>query len=207
MTGAISSLNLPAFCAASALFCEATANLSCVVAGDLPLARDVLGRGAHVIAVEGVPQAVLDHRVDHLEVAHLHAVAQMLAVRRQRHRFLAAGGDDLGIAIGDLLQAERHRAQARAAELVDAPGRAFDRDAGVDRAWRAGFWPWPAVRIWPRMTSSTSFGSTLARSIAALSATVPRAWAGTLGKRAVERPTGVRAAETMTTEFSELAMK
>ena len=28
-TGAISALNLPAFCAASALFCEATANSSC----------------------------------------------------------------------------------------------------------------------------------------------------------------------------------
>ena len=23
-------------------------------------------------------------------------------------------------------------------------------------AWRAGFWPWPAVSTWPRMTSSTS---------------------------------------------------
>ncbi len=29
VTGVISSLNLPAFCAASALFCEATANVSC----------------------------------------------------------------------------------------------------------------------------------------------------------------------------------
>ena len=29
VTGTISSLNLPAFCAASALFCEATANSSC----------------------------------------------------------------------------------------------------------------------------------------------------------------------------------
>ena len=31
------------------------------------------------------------------------------------------------------LIAERDRAQAGAAELVDAPGRAFDRDAGGDR--------------------------------------------------------------------------
>ena len=29
VTGTISSLNLPAFCAASALFCEPTANSSC----------------------------------------------------------------------------------------------------------------------------------------------------------------------------------
>src|SRR5439155_13261972 len=104
------------------------------VAGDLPLARDILGRIAHVIAVEGIPQAVLDHRVDHLEVAHLHAIAQMLAMRCEAHRFLAAGGDDLGIAIGDLLQAQGHGPEARATKLVDAPGRTFDRDAGADRS-------------------------------------------------------------------------
>ena len=131
VTGAISSLKWPAFCAASALFCEATANSSCCGAGDLPLAGDVLGGVAHVVAVEGVPEAVLDHGVDHLEVAHLHAVAQMRAVRRLAHRFLAAGDHDLGIAVEDRLVAERDRAQARAAELVDAPGRALDRDAGA----------------------------------------------------------------------------
>ena len=38
------------------------------------------------------------------------------------------------------------------------------------------------------MTSSTSFASTLARAMAALSATAPKAWAVTLGKRAVEGP-------------------
>ena len=48
-----------------------------VLAGDLPLARDVLGGGAHVIAVEGIPQPVLDHRVDHLQIAHLLALADI----------------------------------------------------------------------------------------------------------------------------------
>ena len=38
---------------------------------------DVLGGVAHVVAVEGIPQPVLDHRVDHLRVAHLGAVTQM----------------------------------------------------------------------------------------------------------------------------------
>ena len=109
----ISSLNLPAFCAASALFCEATANSSCCCAGDLPLLGDVLGGGAHVVAVEGIPQAVLDHGVDHLERAHLYAAAQMLAVRRHAHRFLAAGDHDLAVAVEDRLIAERDRAQAR----------------------------------------------------------------------------------------------
>ena len=94
VTGTISSLNLPAFLAASALFCEATAKLVLLLARDLPLAGDVLGRGAHVVAVEGVPQAVLDHGVDELDVAHLGAVAQVRAVRRLAHALLAAGDDD-----------------------------------------------------------------------------------------------------------------
>ena len=94
-------------------------------ARQLPLAGDVFGGIAHVIAVEGVGQAVLDHGVDHLEVAHLDAAAQMRAMRRHRHRFLPAGDDDLGVAGGDLLHAERDGAQARAAELVHAPGGRF----------------------------------------------------------------------------------
>jgi hypothetical protein len=40
---------------------------------------------------------------------------------------------DLGIAVEDRLVAERDRAQPGAAELIDAPGRALDRDAGRDR--------------------------------------------------------------------------
>ena len=83
-----------------------------------------------MVAVEGVHQAVLEHRVDELHVAHLGAGAQMRGMRRQRHRFLAAGDDDRGVAIGDLLQAEGDRAQARAAELVEAPGRLLLRHAG-----------------------------------------------------------------------------
>ena len=100
-----------------------------VLALELPALRDVLGRGAHVVAVEGVQQAVLEHRVDELEVAHLGAGAHIGGVRRLRHRFLAAGDDDVGVAVGDLLHADGDRAQARAAELVEAPGRLFLRDA------------------------------------------------------------------------------
>ena len=66
-------------------------------------------------------------------VAHLDAVAQMRAVRRLAHAFLAAGDDDPGAAELDLLGAERDRAQARTAELVHAPGRRFNRNAGCNR--------------------------------------------------------------------------
>ena len=109
-----------------------------LAARDLVLLGDVLGRGAHVVAVEGVPQAVLDHGIDHLQAAHLGAVAQMGAVRRHAHGFLAARDHDLGIAVEDRLVAERDGAQARAAQLVDAPGRAFHRDAGGDRGLARG---------------------------------------------------------------------
>ena len=104
-----------------------------VVTGDLELASDVLGGVAHVIAVEGIPQPVLDHGVDHLVVAHLDAGAQVLGMRRKRHRFLPAGDDHLGIAGGDLLHAERDGAQARAANLIEAPGGGFLGQAGIDR--------------------------------------------------------------------------
>ena len=109
-----------------------------LVAGDLELAGDVFGGIAHVIAVESVPQAVLDHGVDHLEVAHLDAGAQMLAVRRQRHGFLAAGDDDLGVAVAICCMPMRDGAQARAAHLVEAPGGRFLRQAGIDRRLPGG---------------------------------------------------------------------
>ena len=57
----------------------------------------------------------------------------MLAVRGHAHRFLAAGDDDVAVAVEDRLVAERDRPQPRAAELVYAPRGALDRDAGADR--------------------------------------------------------------------------
>ena len=87
-----------------------------------------------MIAVEGVPQAVLDHGVDEGQIAHLLAVAQGGGVGRLAHALLTAGDDDAGRALGDLLGRQRHGAQARAAQLVEAPGRRFHRYAGVDRS-------------------------------------------------------------------------
>src|SRR5690606_1340931 len=93
-----------------------------LVAGELPLPGDVLARVAHVIAVEGVPQPVADHRVAHRVVAQLHARPQLRATRGKRHRVLPTGHDDAGIAAGDLLHAHGDRAQARATDLVQPPG-------------------------------------------------------------------------------------
>ena len=107
---------------------------TCPTKGDESiLPGDVLGGVAHVVAVEGIPQSVLDHGVDELDPAHLDAAAQVLRMRGHAHGFLAAGDDDFGIAVEQRLVAQRHGAQAGAAELIDAPGRAFHRDAGGDR--------------------------------------------------------------------------
>src|SRR5690242_10551335 len=66
-------------------------------------------------------------------------------------------------------------------------------------AWRAGFWPWPAVRIWPMITSETRGASTPARSSAALIAVLPSSWAGNDANAPLNAPTGVRVALTITT--------
>ena len=102
-------------------------------AGDLVGAGDVFRRGAHVIAVEGVPQPVFDHGVDEGHVAHSGAGAQIGGVRRHAHAFLPAGDHHAAFAGADLLGGESDRAQAGAAHLVDA-----ERRRGVRNAGRAG---------------------------------------------------------------------
>ena len=156
VTGTISSLKLPAFCAASALFCERDRELVLLRAGDLVLPGDVLGGVAHVIAVEGIPQAVLDHGVDQFDVAHLDAAAQILRVRRHAHGFLAAGDHDLGIAVEDAPGSRAPPCAGREPQswLTPQAGLSTGMPAAIE-AWRAGFWPCAAVRIWPMMTSET----------------------------------------------------
>ncbi len=70
---------------------------------------------------------------DELQVAHLLAIAQMRDVWGHRHRLLPASDDDVGVAIGDLLQADGDCAQARAAELVEAERCLLERNAGLHR--------------------------------------------------------------------------
>ena len=71
-------------------------------------------------------------------------------------------------------------------------------------ACRAGPCPAAACSTWPRMTSSTSSGLTPARSSAARMATSPSFDAGRLDRPPRKDPTGVRAAETMTTSMDML---
>ncbi len=62
----------------------------------------------------------------------------MRSVLGERHRFLAAGDDDRGIAAGDLLRAERHGSEPAAANLIDREGGLFLRDTGLHRRLARG---------------------------------------------------------------------
>ena len=52
----------------------------------------------------------------------------------------------------------------------------------LNAAWRAGAWPWPAIRQLPNSTSLTSSGAMPARSTAALMAAPPRSCAASAEK-------------------------
>jgi len=71
-------------------------------------------------------------------------------------------------------------------------------------AWRAGFCPWPADRIWPMITSLTSPAATPARASAALIASAPSAWADRSANAPEKLPTGVRAALAMTISVRDM---
>ena len=119
-----------------ALGCDG--KLILLLAGDLILLGHILCCIAHVIAVEGIPQAVFDHGVDEVEIAHLLAIAQVRAVRRLAHALLAAGDDDIRVTELDRLHAHGDRPKAGAAELIDLHCRCFNRDARVDRSLACG---------------------------------------------------------------------
>ncbi len=107
-------------------------------AADLILLGQVLGGDAHVIAVEGVPQAIDDHCVDQAEIAHLGAAPQVLRVGGHRHALLPAGDHDRRVAIGDRLAGEHDGPQTRSAHLVDAPGGYLLGNAGGHRGLTGG---------------------------------------------------------------------
>ena len=73
-------------------------------------------------------------------------------------------------------------------------------------AWRAGAWPWPAGSTQPMKTSSTFSGASLARSSAAPITCDPSLCAASGDSSPMKRPSGVRAAETMTTGSAASAM-
>ena len=113
-------------------------------AADLEALGHVLGRDAHVVVVEDIPQAVPDHRIDEFERAHPGAGAQMGDMRRPAHALLAAGNDDAGLAGADEQRTHNDGTQSRAAHLTDAEGRRLQGHPGGKRRLADRILPLPA---------------------------------------------------------------
>ena len=113
-----------------------------LLTADAVLVHQVLGGDAHVVVVEGVPQAVLDHGIDQLAVAHaLAGTGRRHHVGGLAHVLHAAGDDDVGVAAADRLGAQVQGLEAGAADLVQGHGRYGMRQAGLDRGLAGGVLP------------------------------------------------------------------
>ena len=110
----------------------------------------------------------------------------------------------LGVAVGDLLQAERNRAQAAAAQLVDAEGGLFLRNAGFHRRLAGRVLALRGGQDLPEDDLVDFARVDLRRSSALLMATAPSSCAGILPKAPLNEPTGVLFALAMT--ISEAGM-
>ena len=108
-------------------------------AADAVLLHQVLGGDAHVVVVEGVPQAVLDHGVHQLGVAHAQpGTGTGHHVGGEAHVLLAAGDHHLGIAAADGLGREVQGLEAGAADLVQGQGRHGVGQPGEDGGLAGG---------------------------------------------------------------------
>ena len=98
-----------------------------VLAGYAVLLGDILGSHAHVVVVEDVPQAVVDHVVVDIGFGHPHPVAVAAFVQQERrpvHVLDTAGHDHVGVAQGYLLRRRDYGLKARATHPVQ--GHAWD---------------------------------------------------------------------------------
>jgi len=90
------------------------------LAADLVGFRDQFPRHPHMHIVERVPEAVVDHGVHHLAVAHAQAFADLEEeVRAIAHGLHAAGDGNVDVAGCDALRGEHHGFEPRTADLVD----------------------------------------------------------------------------------------
>ena len=104
-----------------------------VGARDLQLVGHGRGLDEHLLAGEGVGEAVVDHRVERLHVAHAKAEARAWQqVGRSRHRLHAAAHANLHVAGADRLVEHHGRAQPGGAHLVDRLRGDLLGDAGFD---------------------------------------------------------------------------
>ena len=91
---------------------------------------NVFSRNTHMVVVECVPQAVFDHFINELAVAHTIAPTSFLyEIGCLRHVFHAACNDNVGIAGFNNLCCQRYATQTGTADFVDCHSRSFNRHA------------------------------------------------------------------------------
>ena len=96
--------------------------------GDAVLLCNVFRSDAHVVAVEDIPNAVVYHQVDHLDVVHTSAPANLVCIIRcTGHGLSAASHDALVVAGLDDLSCEAHCAHGGCTNLIDGDCRSGDR--------------------------------------------------------------------------------
>ncbi|MNP34200.1 hypothetical protein D3C76_1274760 [compost metagenome] len=104
--------------------------------------RQVLGRDAHVVIVEGVPQTVLNHAVDQLRMTHAQTGACLgQDIGAQAHVFLTASDHQLRVTATDGLHGQVNCLQARAADFVQGQGRGGLWQARLDGCLARGVLP------------------------------------------------------------------
>ena len=110
------------------------ADLILHLAGDAVLLSDIFRGDAHVVLVEHVEHAVVNHHVDQLDVVHAGAPAGVAGdVRCAGHGLAAADQHHLVLARADDLGAQRDRAHRGSADLVERHSRGLERHADTER--------------------------------------------------------------------------
>ena len=114
----------------------------------------------HVLAAERVGEAVVDHRVERLAVAHAEAEARALEqVGRVRHRLhAAADARPRGRRRGSPRRGCPRRACPEAQTLLIVSEETSFGIPALICAWREGICPWPACSTWPITTCWTCSG-------------------------------------------------
>ena len=111
------------------------AELVQLLPGDAPDVADVLGGGAHVVVVISIPQAVLDHGVDDLGVAHASApTVGGDGIGSAAHALSAAAHDEVSVAALDGAGALDDGLQTGAADHAHGVGGHLQGHAGLDHA-------------------------------------------------------------------------
>ena len=123
----------PVFGGRHGLAVAADGELVLLPPGDLIFGGDGLGGMAHVVVVEGAPQAVVDHGVHQLAGPHADAAAAILEeMGGEAHVLHASGCDSLGLAELDEVGSQHHRRHTRGTCLVYGEGRGGGGYARLD---------------------------------------------------------------------------